>query len=70
MGQSEVYNYLEKVNDWKTSAQIAKAIKVRGSGLSRTLNQMLKYNELKMRQVKIRVGKCKGLRLVSLWKAL
>ena len=68
MGQSEVYKYLLKVNDWKTSDQIAKAVKTRSSGLSRTLNQMLKYKELKSKQVKIKVGRCLGLRLVTLWR--
>ena len=68
MGQSEVYNYLEKTNTWKTTAQIAKDIKVRNSGLPKMLNQMLKYKELKTKQVKLIVGKSKGARLVSLWK--
>ena len=68
MGQSEVCNYLEKLNNWKTTDEISKALKVRCSGLSRMLNQMLKYKELQRKHVKIVVGRCKGARLVSLWR--
>lgn len=68
MGQQEVYRYLKKVKDWRTTSQIAKAIKAKGSGLSRVLGQMLRYKEVESKQVKIRVGKRNGFRLVTIWR--
>lgn len=64
MSQESVYNFLKKKRRWLTSSEIAKAIHVNQSNVLNSLNCLLKYNEVKKKQIKTKSNN------KYLWKAI
>lgn len=70
MTQQELYDYLKNKREWLTVAEISKALKSNPSLVRKGLKQMLKYNEMKCKKIKIHLeGQYQGdLRNIVHWR--
>ncbi len=57
MGQQEITKFLSKnKTKWFTNLQLSKAIKVSHTSTNTCLARLRKYNEVKVKQVKVKQG--------------